>query len=202
MLSILVMGVVNISRQFFTTLVGMGSRSHDFDDELKISFLISSSFARSKTFILDLISGFSTDGIMCTLSGNLERVVTILSKKYLEKWSQSHFTDVNSGRAGGGIPCRMLVIEFHKRQGLSEFSEIASAKYFDVAFVINLLHSGISWGIHEVGGFLGSRVFVLTGAYLSKIEQRTESYGWQSAESSLFGFFIRSEFRISEWSDS
>ena len=36
----------------------MGSRSHDFDDELKISFLISSSDARSKTFILDLISVF------------------------------------------------------------------------------------------------------------------------------------------------
>ena len=49
-----VMGVINMSRQFFNTLVGMGSRSHDFDDELKISFLISS----SKTFILDLISVF------------------------------------------------------------------------------------------------------------------------------------------------
>ena len=36
----------------------MGSRSHDFDDELKISFLIWSSVARSKTFILDLISVF------------------------------------------------------------------------------------------------------------------------------------------------
>ena len=54
-------------RQFFNTLVGMGSRSHDFDDELKISFLISSSDARSKTFILDLISGFCTCGIFCTL---------------------------------------------------------------------------------------------------------------------------------------
>ena len=41
------MGVINMSRQFFNTLVGMGSRSHDFDDELKISFLISSSDARS-----------------------------------------------------------------------------------------------------------------------------------------------------------
>ena len=36
----------------------MGSRSHDFDDELKISFLISSSVARSKTFCLDLIYVF------------------------------------------------------------------------------------------------------------------------------------------------
>ena len=51
MLIILVMGVINISRQFFSTLVGMGSRSHDFDDELKISFLSSYSVARSKTFI-------------------------------------------------------------------------------------------------------------------------------------------------------
>ena len=80
-----VMGVINMSRQFFNTLVGIGSRSHDFADVLKISFLISSSDARSKTFILDLISGFCTCGIFCTLSGNLERVVTILSAKYLEK---------------------------------------------------------------------------------------------------------------------
>ena len=47
-----------MSRQFFNTLVGMGSRSHAFDDELKIRFLISSSDARSKTFIYDLISVF------------------------------------------------------------------------------------------------------------------------------------------------
>ena len=118
----------------------MGSRSHDFDDELKISFLISSSVARSKMFILDIISVCCTDGILCTLSGNLERIVFILSTKYLEKWSQSDFTDVNSGRAGGGILCRMLFIEFHRRRGLSEYSEITSAKYFDLAFVIILLH--------------------------------------------------------------
>ena len=47
-----------MSRQFFITLVGMGWRSHDFDDELKISFLISSSVARFKTFILNVISVF------------------------------------------------------------------------------------------------------------------------------------------------
>ena len=135
-----VMGVINISRQFFRTLVGMGSRSHDFDDELKISFLFSSSFARSKTFIVDLISGFCTDGILCTLSGNLERIVSILSTKYLEKWSQNDFTDVNSGRASGGILCRMLYIELHRQRGLSEFSDITSAKYFDLAFVIILVH--------------------------------------------------------------
>ena len=58
MLIILVMGAINRSRQFFSTLVEMESRSHDFDDELKISFLISSSVARSETFILDLISVF------------------------------------------------------------------------------------------------------------------------------------------------
>ena len=85
MLIMSVMGVINMSRQFFNTLVGMGSRSHDFDDKLKISFLISSYDARSKTFILDLISDFCTCGIFCTLSGNLERIVSILSTKYLEK---------------------------------------------------------------------------------------------------------------------
>ena len=50
----------NISRQFISTLVWAGFRLHDFDDELKISFLISSSVPRSKTFIMDLISGFFT----------------------------------------------------------------------------------------------------------------------------------------------
>ena len=50
------------------------------------------------------------------------------------------FTDMNSGRAGGEIPCRMLFIEFHRRRRLSEFSEITSAKYFDLALVIILLH--------------------------------------------------------------
>ena len=33
MLIMLVMGVINMSRQFFNTLVGMGSRSHDYDDD-------------------------------------------------------------------------------------------------------------------------------------------------------------------------
>ena len=55
----------------------MGSRSQDFDDELKIVYLISSSVARSKKFILYLISGLCTDGILCTLSGNLERIFEI-----------------------------------------------------------------------------------------------------------------------------
>ena len=77
MLIMSVMGVINMSRQFFNTLVGMGSRSHYFDDEFKISFLISSSDAGSKTFIFDLISCFCTCGIFCTLSGNLERIVLI-----------------------------------------------------------------------------------------------------------------------------
>ena len=120
------MRVIIMSRQFFNTLVGMGSRSHDFDDEL---MLISSSDARSKTFILDLIPVFCTCGIFCALSRNMERIVSILSTKYLEKWSQSDFTDVNSGRAGGGILCRMLFIEFQRRRGLSEFSAITSFYY-------------------------------------------------------------------------
>ena len=38
MLNISVMAVTNILRQYFSTFVGMGSRSHDFDDELKIIF--------------------------------------------------------------------------------------------------------------------------------------------------------------------
>ena len=60
-----------ISRQFFSMMVAMGARSLNFDDELKISSFISSSVARSKTFILVLISVFCTLGIFCTLSGNL-----------------------------------------------------------------------------------------------------------------------------------
>ena len=101
MLIISVMGVIYIlSRQFFSTLVGEGSRSHHFDDELKIRFLIFSSVTRSKMFIMGLISGFYTDGILCTLSVNLERMVSILFTKYLRKWSQSDFTDVKSDRAG------------------------------------------------------------------------------------------------------
>ena len=43
----------------------------------------------------------------------MERMVSILSTKYLEKWSQNDFTDVNSDRAGFGILGRMLFIEFH-----------------------------------------------------------------------------------------
>ena len=122
-------------------LVVMGSRSHNFDDELKICLLISSSVARSKTVILDLISVVCTGGIFCTLYGNLERIVSILSTKYFEKWSPISFTNVNSGGVGGGILCRMLFMEFPMRRGLSEFYEITSAKYCDLAFIIILLHS-------------------------------------------------------------
>ena len=136
-----VMGVINMSRQLF---------QHACRNRVHITFFWRwaqnklfnlSSDARSKTFILDLISGFCTCGIFCCLSGNLERIFSILSTKYLEKWSQSDFTDVNSGRAGGEILCRMFFIEFHRRRGLSEFSEITSAKYFYSAFVIILLHT-------------------------------------------------------------
>ena len=38
------MGAIIISRQFYSTLVGLGSRLHDFSDELKISFLLNISF--------------------------------------------------------------------------------------------------------------------------------------------------------------
>ena len=58
MLIISVMGVINISIQFFSTHVKMGFGSHDFEDELKISFLITPSVADSKKVILDLISVF------------------------------------------------------------------------------------------------------------------------------------------------
>ena len=34
----------------------------------------------------------------------------------------------------------MLFIEFQRRRGLSEFSAMTSAKYFDLAFVIIVLH--------------------------------------------------------------
>ena len=77
-----------MSRQFFQHACRNGVQiltDPDFDDELKISFLISSSDARSKTFILDLISVFRTCGIFCGLSGNLEWIISILSTKYLEK---------------------------------------------------------------------------------------------------------------------
>ena len=67
----------------------MGSKSHDFHDE----------FIFCRTFILDQISVFCTDGILWTLSGNLVGIISILSTKHLEKWSQSDFTDVNCGKA-------------------------------------------------------------------------------------------------------
>ena len=79
----------------------MGSRSHDVGD----------------------------DGIYGTLSEHWDPAVSILSTKYFEKLSQSDFTAVNSGRAGGGILRRILfIIEFHRRLGLSELSEMSSTK--------------------------------------------------------------------------
>ena len=71
----------------------------------------------------------------------LDRIFSILSTKYLDIWSQNDFTDVNSGRAVGGILCRMIFMELQRRRGLSEFSKIASAKHLDLAFVIIPLHS-------------------------------------------------------------
>ena len=87
----------------------MGSRSHNVDD--------------------DFFQFFCTDGIYGTLSEHLEGAVSILFTKYFEKLSQKDFTAVNSGRAGGGILRRMLfIIEFHRRRGLSELSEMPSTK--------------------------------------------------------------------------
>ena len=81
--------------------------------------------ARSRTFIFDIISVFfCINGIFCTLSGNLEHTVSISPAKYLKKMSQSDFTDVNSDRAGGRIRCGMVILEFHRRRRLTEFSEI------------------------------------------------------------------------------
>ena len=120
---------------------------------------------------------FCTDGILCPLSRNLERIVSILSTKYIEKWSQSDFTYVNSGIGGGRILCRMLLMEFHRREGLSEFFEITSAKYFDLAFVIILLHRWHWWFVTRTHSLFPESstelvvfwVFALTGACLSKI---------------------------------
>ena len=86
-----------------------------------------------------MISGLCTDRLLGSISGNLERLVLILSTKYFEKWSQSDFTDVNSGRVGGGI----LFRKFHRRRGLFEFSEITSARYLDLTFVILLRQKSI-----------------------------------------------------------
>ena len=47
-------------KTIFSTLVEIGFRSHDFDDETKISFSISSSVSHSKNVFLDFISGFCT----------------------------------------------------------------------------------------------------------------------------------------------
>ena len=41
---------------------------------------------------MGLISGFYIDEILCTLSGNLEQMISILSTKYLKKWSRYDFT--------------------------------------------------------------------------------------------------------------
>ena len=73
--------------------------------------------------------------MFCTLSENLERIVSLFSLKYI----QSDFTDVNSGIAGGGIQCRMLFMEFRRRRELSQSLEIASVKCFDLAFIIILM---------------------------------------------------------------
>ena len=122
-----VMGVNNMSRQFFNTLVGMGSRSHDFDDELKINFLIPSSDARSRTFILDLMSVFL----------HLWNILYFILKFGTDSFSFIH-----------KIPGEMITKLFYwcefwqsrRWNSMQNVIYLASAKYFDFAFVIILLH--------------------------------------------------------------
>ena len=92
--------------------MGVGSRSHDFDDELKISFLISSSVAQNKLFNfifcrtfrnVHLCGVFCIDGIFSTLSENLERIVSILSRKYLEKKDKYIIFKEGQLERGGGL---------------------------------------------------------------------------------------------------
>ena len=64
MLFMSLIGVINMSRQFSSTFVGMAYRSHGFDDEPKISFLMKSCVELQTTCILDLLSGFCTYGIL------------------------------------------------------------------------------------------------------------------------------------------
>ena len=65
----------------------------------------SSSFCSSHRWnILHFIRKFGRDSF------------NFIHKIFIEKWSQSKYTDVNSGRAGGGILCRMLFIELHRRR--------------------------------------------------------------------------------------
>ena len=57
MLIMSVMGVIIMSKQFFNTLVGMGSRSHDFDTQIYMSLLVSNakeSFEKSQHCLMGM----------------------------------------------------------------------------------------------------------------------------------------------------
>ena len=56
----------------------MRSKSHDFDDELKISFLILSSDSLSKTFIVDLIERIVSIFYPQNTWGNDHRVLLLM----------------------------------------------------------------------------------------------------------------------------
>ena len=118
-----VMGVINMWRQFFSTLLGI-VRSHDFDfdDEIKISFLILCRTFKNVHFgpnflhwrnILYFIWKFGT--------------YNFIHKIFRETVTRWFYCDVNSDRAGRGILCRMLSMSSIDDD---ESSEITSAKYF------------------------------------------------------------------------
>ena len=104
MLILSVMGVISMSRKIFSTLVGMEFRSHYFDDESRKYFLIS-----LKVF------HFGFDFSFFALLQYLVLYTHICNKSF--QFNVKHisingdFTDVNSGRAGGGILRRMLFIK-------------------------------------------------------------------------------------------
>ena len=97
MLIMSVMAVISrpLLRQFLSTIVAMVSGSHDFDVEPKISFLFSVFIdVKKREFWI------CTYGIFGTLSGNLEGIQL--------QFFKSDFTDVNSGKVGGGNLSRIL----------------------------------------------------------------------------------------------
>ena len=83
MLIMPVIGINYISIQFFSTLVGMGSILWRWA-EYKILNLFFSRTLQNVHFGSD----FCSDVIVCTLSGDLERIFSILYTKYIDKWLQ------------------------------------------------------------------------------------------------------------------
>ena len=129
MFIILVMGIIIISRQFFRTLVVTGSRSDDFDDEPKISFIISSSVACSIFFILYPNNIFCTYGIFFIFLKIWNNSFNLINKIF---WGmvKRDFTYANTGRDSGGILCRILFMEFHKQRGFSEICRFSFCHHY------------------------------------------------------------------------